>query len=97
MAQRKRRGGFHILLISQVHQIHSADLLAKVFYAWIHVRNLGAVKKNDIDRAITYHDKRLMKRVFNAWYFTQVTKQKCSSICSNLTQNFLVWGKDAYC
>ena len=28
--------------------------------------------KNDIDKAITYHDKRLMKRVFNAWYFTQV-------------------------
>jgi hypothetical protein len=47
------------------------DLVAKIFYAWIHVRNIGAVMKNDIDKAITYHDKRLMKRVFNAWYFTQ--------------------------
>ena len=28
--------------------------------------------KDDIVRAITYHDKRLMKRVFNAWYFTKV-------------------------
>lgn len=52
---------------------HFTDILAKTFYAWIHVRNLGTVMKNDIDRAITYHDKRLMKRVFNAWYFTKVS------------------------
>jgi hypothetical protein len=47
------------------------DLLAKVFYSWVQVRNLGAGIKDDFDRAITYHDKRLMKKVFNAWYFTK--------------------------
>ena len=38
------------------------------------VRNLGAVEKSDIGMAITYHEKRLMKKVFNAWYFTRVSK-----------------------
>lgn len=28
--------------------------------------------KDDNNRAISYHDKRLMKKVFNAWYFNQV-------------------------
>lgn len=30
--------------------------------------------KDDNNRAISYHDKRLMKKVFNAWYFNQVRK-----------------------
>ena len=50
------------------------DLLAKAFYCWVQVRNLGAVMKDDNNRAISYHDKRLMKKVFNAWYFNQVRK-----------------------
>ena len=49
-----------------------ADLLAKVFYSWVQVRNLGAVEKTDIGRAITYHEKRLKIKVFTAWYSTRV-------------------------
>ena len=49
------------------------DLLARVFYSWVQVRNMGAVEKSDVGIAISYHEKRLLKKTFNAWYFAQVS------------------------
>ena len=62
------------MIIHVITSFFYTDLLAKVFYSWVQVRNLGAVIKDDIGRANTYHDKRLMKKVFNAWYFTKVRR-----------------------
>ena len=59
----------HILYILLLYP----DLLAMVFYSWVQVRNMGAVEKSDVSTAISYHEKRLLKKAFNAWYFTQVS------------------------
>jgi hypothetical protein len=52
--------------------MHSTDNLAKAFYAWIQVRNLGAVEKGDVDRANTHYEKILKLRTFRAWLSCQV-------------------------
>ena len=60
--------------------------------------------KDDIDRAITYHDKRLMKKVLNVWYFTKVynfTDNISMGVVQSqhvkYTSLLSVWSKDANC
>lgn len=48
------------------------DNLAKAFYAWIQVRNMGAVAKGDEDRARLHHQKALKVKAFKAWFCSQV-------------------------
>ena len=51
------------------------DLLAKTFYAWIQVRNIAAVEKvNSLEKARAYSQKKLKKKVFEAWLFLRVRR-----------------------
>ena len=53
--------------------ISNLDLLAKTFYAWIQVRNIATVEKvNNLEKAKAYYEKKLMKKVFEAWLFLRV-------------------------
>ena len=59
--------------MSDIHGIIScADNLAKAFYAWIQVRNIGAVAKGDEDRARLHYEKAIKLKFFRAWLYCQV-------------------------
>lgn len=49
-----------------------ADNLAKAFYAWIQVRNIGAVAKGEVDRARVHYERKLKLKTFRAWHNSQV-------------------------
>ena len=58
------------------------DLLAKTFYAWIQVRNIATVEKvNNLEKAKAYHEKKLMKKVFEAWLFLRVRISYYWQVC----------------
>ncbi len=48
-----------------------SDNLARAFYNWIQVRNMGAVEKGDEDRAKHHHNKTIQLKVIRAWYYSR--------------------------
>lgn len=54
------------------HACMLSDNLAKAFYAWIQVRNIGAVAKGDEDKARLHHEMALKTKTFKAWFCSQV-------------------------
>ena len=50
-----------------------SDNLAKAFYAWIQVRNIGAVEKGDVGRARLHYERVLQLKTFRAWLYSQVS------------------------
>ena len=62
-------------LCMHVTVFSNLDLLAKVFLAWIQVRNIATVEKvNNLEKARVYYEKKLMKKVFEAWLFLRVSR-----------------------
>ncbi len=79
MAQRKKRGqsakrrrDIGLFLVYVYSTLTLADLLARSFYAWIQVRNMGAVEKDELEMAKIYYERKLMKRVVDAWLSKEV-------------------------
>ncbi len=50
-----------------------AELLARSFYSWVQVRNVGAVDKVNNDRALYNYQRCIIRRVFRAWHFHLVS------------------------
>ena len=62
--------------------ISNLDLLAKTFYAWIQLRNIATVEKvNNLEKAKAYYEKKLMKKVFEAWLFLRVRISYYWQVC----------------
>ena len=73
------------VFITFVFSILLLDLLAKTFYAWIQVRNIAAVEKvNSLEKARAYSEKKLKKKVFEAWLFLRVRRMWCHFMVSRV-------------
>ena len=62
-----------LLLLYNVMLLLFSDNLAKAFYAWIQVRNIGAVEKGDVGRARLHYERVLQLKTFRAWLYSQVS------------------------
>ena len=47
-----------------------SEFLARVFYAWIQVRNVAAAEKVDIQKANAHYRRRMLGKVLSAWHLS---------------------------
>lgn len=73
--QRKRRGkaNYDSIVLTAPTVTPTTELLARSFYSWVQVRNVGAVDKVNNDRALYNYQRCIVRRMFRAWHFHLVS------------------------